>query len=392
LIRFPWAIAITTFFVGCVYDHRVTQAIIERRRRAKEAEGSEIHATHTGVAGAGTRRGRLRFYVAKDFREQHREWRHALSSLADAANGVVGPNFRVQFEVAAATEWIPKCDQARLESCLAELERLDAGEDGDWVVGVLGATASFTSSFEHLGMARSVGRHFVVRDVSDLAERAAIDSAFATFTPARRDEIYKRRKTHKRLAVFLHEWGHTLGAMHIQNVKSLLNPTYDDSMESFDDANHGLVDASLRDVFRYAGTRDELKAYLHSSSGGGLPAEERNALLAQLERNAPQDQGLAASAPKAAPLPEHPFLVKGREDELLVDLDQGDRETYTRAATLTAAGDVVSALELTKPLGEKHPDNYAVQHLLCGLAMQLGQHVVAQQACPRASGPGVVAK
>jgi hypothetical protein len=231
-----------------------------------------------------------------------------------------------------------------------------------------------------------MSRHFVVRDVSDLAERSAIDAAFASMTPARRDEIYKRRKTHKRLAVFLHEWGHTLGAQHVESVKSLLNPTYDDSMQSFDDANHGLIDASLRDLFRYAGTHDELLAYLRSPAGSELPGEARTALVAQLEPApaAPATPAIAASAPKARSAPEHPFLVRGSDDELLSGWEQPDRDAYWQAAALTVSGDTPAALLLARPLGERHPDNYAVQHLLCNLAMQHSQQVLAEQACPRA--------
>jgi hypothetical protein len=383
-----FALTLSGLLCAC-YDHRFTQAIIENRRRAREAEGAEIHAARSGPAKGGIRVARVRFHVAKGFREQHREWRHTLSALLDAANGIAKPGFQVQFEMAAAVEWEPKCDHAHLDVCLAEIVKLEAGEDGDWVVGVLGAAASFTTSFEQLGMAQSVSRHFVVRDVSDLAERAAIDQGFASLTPARRDEIYKRRKTHKRLAVFLHEWGHTLGALHVSSAKSLLNPFYDDSMEQFDEGNLGLIDASLRDVFRYAGTHDELKAYLRSSAGAQLPAEERNALLAQLEGSLPNTPAGVQSGASARVMPEHAFLVQGKEDVLLAGLEPQERDAYLQAATSVAAGDYMAGLATAKPLAEKHPDNYAVQHLVCSLAMQLGQQSTAERACPRAlSGAG----
>jgi hypothetical protein len=378
------ALAIATLLSAC-YDHRVTQAIIERRRRAKEAEGAKIHAARTASPKTGTRQGRVRFFVSKSFSEQHRDATHMLASLIDEANNVATSHFNLRFEIASTSAWTPKCDPNRLEQCTNELAKLDPGEDGDWIVGVLGAMPSFTATFEQLGMARLPGRHFVIRDVSDLAEREAIDRAFATFTPARRDEIYKRRKSHKRLAIFLHEWAHTLGGLHVQNNKSLLNPSYDDSMEAFDDGNHGLIDASLRDLFRYAGTHDELKAYLHGNAVGEFAAEERVALLARLEEPAPRAQGSAGG--EGAALPEHQLLVRGSEEGLLAGFDQADRAAYREAAHLTAAGDSVAALAIAKPLGERHPDSYAVQYLLCGLAMQLGDHALAQSACPRASSP-----
>lgn len=384
-------LALSASFAAC-YDHRFTQQIIENRRRAREAEGAEIRASHTAQAPGAMRMARLRFYAAKGFSDQHREWKHMLTAMADAANGIVGPSFKIRFELAAVNEWTPKCDQTRLASCVDELAKLDAADDGDWVIGVLGAEPSFTTTFEHLGMAHSLGHHFVVRDVSDLAERAAIDSAFASSTQERRDEIYKRRKSHKRLTVFLHEWGHTLGALHVANDKSLLNPYYDDSMQAFDDANTGLIDASLRDLYRYAGTHDELKAYLHGSAADGLPGEERNDLLTRLEGPPPAQQPpekLASSTASGA-LPEHPFLVRGKEDELLLGVEQTDRDLYRQAAQLTVAGDSAAAITAMKPLGPRYPDNYAVQHLLCNLAMQLSQQATAEESCPRAmAGAGV---
>src|SRR5262245_5432703 len=103
--------ALASLTSSCIYDHRVTQQIIERRRAAKEAEGSQIHAAPANNNPGAMRSGRLRFYVAKGFVEQHRDWQHAVSSLADAANGVVGSSFKLRFEVAASKEWSPACDQ-----------------------------------------------------------------------------------------------------------------------------------------------------------------------------------------------------------------------------------------------------------------------------------------
>lgn len=119
--------------LGACYDHRFTQAIIERNRRARQAEGAKIQAARASTPKGGMRRGRVRFYVAKPFTEQHREWRHAISSLLDAANGVLGPNFALQLELEAISEWQPKCDPAHLDGCVAELAKLEAGEDGDWI-------------------------------------------------------------------------------------------------------------------------------------------------------------------------------------------------------------------------------------------------------------------
>jgi hypothetical protein len=390
---------------GC-YDHSVTQAIMERRRRAKAAEGAKLRASPGGMAQhVDVKQGCLRFYVTQTYRHQHSDWKSPLRNMVDDVNANVGPNFGVKFQVTAIVEWNTNCDPAQLEGCLAELEKLDAGEDGDWIVGVLGAMPSFTESFDLLGMARPLGRHFLIRDVSDLAERAAIDQAFAAFLPARRDEIYKRRKSHKRVTVFLHEWAHTLGGLHVDDKASLLNPAYDDRMEAFDNANQGLVAASLTDRFRYSGTHGELTAYLQGSASAGLPSEGREKLLARLSPPAVEsspgvesnqsvggEAGPVAvtanheAAPIAAPLPKHAFVIDGDEGALLAKVEPADRATYQEAVKLTVSGNSYDALTLLEPVAKRYPDNYAVQHLTCGLAMQTGWQALAQKVCPRVQG------
>ncbi|MFT3924122.1 MAG: M12 family metallo-peptidase [Myxococcales bacterium] len=379
---------------ACFYDHRITQAIVERRKRAREAEGAKLRkAPGVALPSSALKHGRIRFYVSKEYRQQHTDFQTPLRSLVDQANDIVGSNFGVRFEVALITEWSPACNPERLQDCVNELVKTDPGEDGDWVVGMMGALPSFTSSFDLLGMARVMSHHFVLRDVSDLAERAAIDRAFASFTSARRDEIYQHRKTHKRLCVFLHEWGHTLGAMHVDSKESLLNPAYDEHMQSFDEANHGLVAASLRDRFQYAGKHEELLAYLEGSASAGFAPAARDELLAMIKPAPPEAvpaSALASSGSSAPALttpapeapPQHAFLVQGDEAEVLRDVEPADRDVYKEAAKLTAAGDSFGALKLMEPLCARYPKNYAVQYLGCGLAMQLGYRPVAHKACP----------
>ena len=50
---------------------------------------------------------------------------------------------------------------------------------------------------------------------------------------------------------------------------------------------------------------------------------------------------------------------------------------------LTVASDMFAALKLIEPVAARHPKNYAVQHLACGLAMQIGYQAMAQHSCPR---------
>ncbi|HEX6245455.1 MAG TPA: hypothetical protein VFZ61_31245 [Polyangiales bacterium] len=352
------ALLALAFATGC-YDHRITQAIVERRKAAKQAEGSEIRPNVSATSAKYS--GLLKLYVSDAYRSQHPDWKEVLLDLVDAANAVLVPSFALRLETAAAREWSPQCDGTELQPCLEELVQLDPGVDGEWILGILPAQPRFVTNFEDLGRATAPGRHMVVRDVSDLAERDAIDRAFSTMTQARRDEIYRHRKQHKRLAVFLHEWAHTMGAPHTSDKTSLLFPTYDDRMERFDEATARTVTAAVEPRFAQPAAAVASAA---ADNAAPSPATRPNA---------------TASNNKAA----HPYAVRGSEDELLAELTPADRAVYRGATEQANADDAYSTLQ---PLVARYPSNYAVQHLACGLAMQLGRSADAQVVCTRMQG------
>ena len=346
------------FLVGCVlsacYDHRVTQAIIERRRAAKQAEGSEIRPKVGATAVKHS--GSLKFYVAADFRQQHPDWKERLLDLVDAVNAVLTPSFAVRLETAPPKEWSPHCDGSELQPCLEELVALDAGRDDEWIVGVLAAQPRFVTNFEDLGRAAAPGRHMILRDVSDMAERDSIDRAFPAMTQDRRDEIYARRKRHKRLATFLHEWAHTLGAGHSNESTSLLFPSYDDRMSSYDDTTTRTLEAAIEPRF--------------------AAHPEAQASAAEPENSAAKPSSSASPAAGQG----QPYVVRGAEDELLTELTPADRSVYHQATQQAAASEAYGTLE---PLVERYPQSYAVQHLACGLLMQLGRNKEVQIVCTR---------
>jgi hypothetical protein len=146
---------------ACVYDHRITQAIMDRRRRAREAQGARIVAAPSARPVRYT--GRVRFYVSDEYRAQHTQWRQPLEDLVDAASSIVGPTFAFRFSSVEVREWSPRCAQAELTPCLRELVQHDAGEAGVWIVGVLGDTPRYTASFEQLGIAQLLSTRAVAR-------------------------------------------------------------------------------------------------------------------------------------------------------------------------------------------------------------------------------------
>lgn len=390
-----------------------------RRRQAKEAEGAEIHGGGSGAFGA-RHMGRVRLYVAADYRKQHPAWRRELEQQVEAANPVLRRLLGVQLVASELHEWSPACQPDALRDCLAELSTIEAAPGGEWVVGVFGALPRFTTSFDELGMASLPGSHFVLRDVSDLAERDAIDRAFATHTQTRRDEIYTRRKQHKRLSVFLHEWAHTLGALHSTTATSLLYPTYDERMTSFDDDNAGLLTAAIKDRFAQDGGDQALIAFLDTKPTPGLDQAARARLVETLKQprvplqpasvavaGGAADAGASQAAASVSPPPQvatvspaatppappagpgfavpraHLLLAKGSDEELLAGLEEKDKDVYHRAVDLLLAGHSVDAFTTLTPLAQVQQANYAIQHLACALSMQQGRMAEAQTYCER---------
>jgi hypothetical protein len=336
--------ALAATLLSACYDHRVTQAILERRRAAKAAEGATIKPAGGSVRPIA-HNGRVKLYVAADFRKQHADWKQQLLDLVDEANSVLGPEFALRLEVTQAAAWEPQCDPARMDDCLDELMKLDHGAPDEWVVGVLGALPRFTTSFDELGYASVEGRHFLLRDVSDLQERDAIERAFPGMLPSRRDEIYRHRKHHKRMAVFLHEWGHTLGAQHVPERSALLHASYDDDMKSYGSETSAIIAAALPARF---------------ASGG-------------------ED---AAAAGQAEPAPGR-SAAKPSTSQAVQNLAPADLARFRSAESLANEGSAAQAYAELEPLVERYPAEYAVQQLACRLLMQLGRAAEVQTVCTR---------
>lgn len=371
---------------ACVYDHRVVQAIQARRKRAKQAEAARITSRHGGPVRIEYR-ARLRVYVSEGYRRTHGRWRDDVSDWTEAAAAFVGPEYGLAFESVDVRPWQADCDPESLPDCLRALAETDGGADAHWVVGLLGATPKYTNQFHDLGVARPLGRHFILRDLSDPAETTAIAKAFPTHTASRRAEILKKRRVHKRLAILLHEWGHTLGALHTRRKDGLLAPAYNGDMRAFSDANDGLIRASLEDRFSTQGGHSGLLAYLAQTEDDQWSARERQALVDHLRSatEAPVPAG-AAAAPStpASEASAHPFVVPGKTEQLLEAAVDEDRARYEQAVTLTVKGAYGDAATALIPLLTRYPECFAVQHLGCGLLMSIGDSQRAQQACQRA--------
>lgn len=370
------AFAVSLVVSQACYDHSYTQAIKSQRKAAEAAKGAEV------TAGGGLSRpieyeGRVRVYASREYRETRSGWARRITDLVDSTGRVLGPAFAVRLELVDTSGWEPACNQARLGECLQELIAHDSGDDVDWVVGLIGAQSRFTTSFEDLGMAMTPSKHFVLRDLYDAGERQQIDEAFSSMTQTKRNEIYKERQSHKQLVVFLHEWAHTLGALHVRSDVFILHPAYDDEMAFFSEANLGLIDASLEDRFPPKPNYPHLQAFIDANDSEQWLPGERNQLAARFDGVARTVGGPPSRGAR------HAFVVPGTTDQLLPAVAPRDRARYDQAVSQADASDHEAAWKSLSPLLGAYPDSYAIQHFGCGLAMQVGAREEAGKACRR---------
>lgn len=244
---------------GCA----VAQAVQSRNRNAEAMKGAE-------VSGGGFDRpieyvGRIRVYASQGYRAQRAGWESRVAEMVDSAGGVLGPAFGLRLEVVETRVWDAECNPESLQECLDELAAVDPGEGVDWVIGLISAVPHFSNRFDELGMAGLPGRHFLLRDLYAAGEREAIRASFPHMVDSKRKEIFVERQKHKRLVVFLHEWAHTMGALHTRQEDAILYPADSADAAEFSEANWGLIDAALADRFPFDSTYPNLREYLAAS-------------------------------------------------------------------------------------------------------------------------------
>lgn len=368
------AVSVALASLSVVGACTVKQAVQSRKAAVEHTKGAE-------VSGGDFERpiehvGRIRVYASLEYQAQRSGWTTQVKRMVDSADPILGSAFAMELDVVDTQGWNPECDPSDLMACLLELARYDPGDDVDWVIGLIAAVPRFTTSFEDLGMAQMPGRHFVLRDLYDPAEREAINDMFPAMSASKRTEIYRERQKHKRLVIFLHEWGHTLGALHIRRDQMILYPNYDSEMAEFSEENFRLIDAALNDRFPFDGSYPTLTKYLEDTDSNEWFPGDRDALLAALGGS------VGPTAGSSEPIAQ--VALPGASETLLAGVSEEDRTRYADAKAQLDARDLEASWASLEPLLQKYPDNYAIQHFGCSLAMQVGAREAAGSACRRA--------
>jgi len=382
-----WALGLIWVGVsGCFlgYDSRWGQQKQAQRHVAAHETPEQLHRQSVGAAPRAPQRAlKLRVYATPGYAAAVLDWPKQFAALLECVNAIFTPDFGVAFEVSRRESFRPKSDEEKLDGVLQELTQGDAAEDVDWVVGLASAVPRFAASADDLGRAPLLGRHLVMRAMSDVHEYEAIEAAFNELSEAERQSLYRARKQHKLCAVFVHELAHTLGVPHELSASSLMNPRYHVEASGLSEEAAKIVRASLatRAQPSHAVLDADLARNIHallSAPNADWEAKSRDALLALIapaETNAEAiASALPTSAKPASPAPSGP-AIEG--------LSAQERGAVERARAELGAGRAARAREIAAPVFAAHPKLAALQSLRCEIAMGVGGDWEAiQSECP----------
>ncbi|MBI4819166.1 MAG: matrixin family metalloprotease [Deltaproteobacteria bacterium] len=175
---------------------------------------------------------RIRAYVDEYYRAEQVDYGARIRRQVEEASELTAA-LGVALEVESIEEWPHSSGGAKLTELVAALEGRDVGENVDFVVGFTSTLPAFTNDLHDLGMARPWSKHFVLRGMNSMVEYDNLGVMLDALSTDERERVYRRRLAHKEVAVFLHEWGHALGALHERDVESIMNPIYSADARSF---------------------------------------------------------------------------------------------------------------------------------------------------------------
>lgn len=356
-------------FIG--YDSRwgqqkhAQQHLAEARTPAKLARTPGPARTPEGPRGLHTLR--LRVEATPTYAAEVVDWPRRFAETLALANDVFEPTFGVELTLAERRSWDPGGSEDDVQTLLRRLEALDPGDDVDWVIGLAGAIPRFEASFHELGVATVVGKHVVLRAITDPAEFEAFEAGLSELSQAEREKLRRARYVHKTTAMLLHELGHTLGALHERDDTNLMNAQY------------------ARGVSHYGPEAVELMrvALEHRTATGNLDDAGREQLLARYDREpspwAASDRAAAArnlaarkgkGGAQAANAPPAPAALPSVPAAPAAALDADELQRFETARRLLGAGDAAGARAAAEPLFTAHGEVPEVAELRCQIAMR----------------------
>lgn len=381
-----FVLAATTSCGFAGYDSRWGQSAAVQRQHAAD-NAPTLHGDRAADAPAGApanvRTLKVRAVVAKAYTTQVADVPGTLRELFADVNDVTEPSLGVKLTLDGIQSWeVTKDDD--LPKLLATLRETEPGTDVDWVAGFVGSLSRMTMSFHDLGIGDLPGRYVVLRAPSSAQDHDATERAYAELKDDERRKVQKEHRRHRVAAVFLHEIGHTLGALHERSEKNLMFPEYRAKMTTFGPETTAIMRNVLakRDAKApadQAAMFREIAAGVRSAAPNVFFDQEKQQLLTQLDDRAERLEGYtrataAAAKPAAAPAAPPPAAPPP-------ELSADDQKRFAEANERLAKSDFTGAWETAKPLFAAYPKSMGVQDMRCTLATKVFAFAAARVEC-----------
>jgi tetratricopeptide (TPR) repeat protein len=225
-----------------LFDFEGWKTPVQRQRdSAKTLAPGRLDLEPLGRFDTPPRAVRVRVYADRDYRGGVLHWREKARSQIERVSNVVEAVFNVRFEIESLREWDETHAGAELPALAEALDALDGARDVDWVVGFVTPFRGVATSAHQIGSARLMSRSFVMRAMDDEEEGRALEREFTMLSGDEREKLYGDRKAHKEIVIFLHEWAHTMGALHLEQAEMIMNAAYDPRQTAFSDFEKRLI-------------------------------------------------------------------------------------------------------------------------------------------------------
>ena len=310
---------------------------------------------------------RLHVYADPDFRAQVQSWQSHFADVIQRINDGLG-ELPVRFTIEKMGPWDTTASAAELGPLLQELEQLDTGREADLVVGLVAPLPTRSTTLHELGLARSFGRHMVIRAVDNLDEHDQLMRELRLIPADTRPDRYRERHAHKESVIFLHTWAHTLGAPHTGFADGLMQEVYQPYAARFGSAVARVLGVGLRH-------------HRVAVLGGAAEVAWRDELRA-LARAVPE---LAGEPLGEIPADEPPRGTRRAAEPMQGPLPNADERRVQEAITLLNGGNPAQAWTTVQAAVSRYPQHPRVLGIACQIwALGAAQSGVAQQYCERA--------
>jgi hypothetical protein len=349
---------------GCFYDSSWGHETTAQKHNAEAARPASFKAEASGpLPKKAAHTFKMRVWATAQYASQTLDWQHEFKEMVETANDILLKSADTRIEIASMASWPGAPAQDDLEKTLTALDQQDKGDDVDWVVGLVSGFATFTISFHDLGAARYLGKHFVLRAASDFTEHAAAEAAFTKLKPDERLRLLGERKRHRSVATFVHEVGHTLGALHDTDKEGLMYPGYSKNMRAFgpEVSKVLLIGAAHRKGTSQHALAKELLAFYEANANPWQPKERESTIVMLNKFVGPKPPPPVAAAPAPLPFADTPKELKDT-----------DKPTWAASVDAFRGGKFKDAWQTATPLFDAYPKVLAVQDLRCQIAMKVG--------------------